>query len=151
MDSNRRPCSARAADGHFFARDFCAFVAEHVDIALAVCNVSCEHAVIVDDGVAGADDPGGFRVSVDIFKSGNLTGHGDIEAPDPERAHRVKGSGNAVLFDCVGYIYVIQAQKFTGIVVHLRGEGVAHRVADQGERSGLSVDCSSHSFLLFFD
>ena len=120
LNCDRGGSAACAAEGDLLAGDIHALVAEHVDIAFAVRDVTGENAVVIYDRVACADDLCGVRVLVRVLKCRGLAGHCDVEAADPQCAHRVESGGNLIFLNGESNICIVEAEKFAGIIMHFR-------------------------------
>lgn len=82
LNLDSRCSTAGTDDDHFFADVFNAFVFEGLHGADAVGDRAGQDAVIVDDGVAGADNLRSRGQFVEVLRDRSFVGHGNVPAAD---------------------------------------------------------------------
>ena len=108
--------------------------------AHAVGIVTYKPSVFVDDGIHRPCKLGLRRKLVQIGNHGGLVGHGEVCAPDVQRAHSLHCAPQPGLVHVKGEIPAIEPQRLKGGVVHQGGLGVAAGVGKKGVQGGGGVN-----------
>ena len=119
------------------------FGAHHV--AHAVGGVADQPAVVVDHRVHRTADLGGGRELVAQIRHLIFVRHGNVEALHPQLPQAVHRCLQPVWGHVEGQVLIIQAQQRAGFVVHLGGDAVGHRAAQQAQKAGVSGCMLTHN------